>query len=487
MKLKILSIVIIISICLFLGYEKISSKIIGVSKTNIEDLEILKYLPRDNKLLFISNYQSSDIVNNFRKKFSIQNQAKLNVFKNSILTYLGIDLGKNKLENIYNNELTISTYESNKKNIDDTLIVFKIKKNKDLNDLLNITNIVNETEKVVKIYRENKLNYLNYIYLTHDNYILASSDKELIIESIASSKGNKITNNYYNEIKNNFKNQNNILFTKNLENNFLLNNENFHNGNSDLIATEFTLKDKNLVWKSYLINNKKNLDTATYKELIKKSEINKDNYQIFIFNDLNNSMDYIIPLGIDNIEQSFLKELNLKLKQEALLLIFNNNWIITFQNNNENKKSINKIEILKNFNKNSINKNNNIYSIYSKDILEQEENDIKQVTYGNIFSAESDQLILFSNNLINEKNISLITNKFLNLNVNSNSRKFLYKTLYVKDSLKKKATLASYLDNINNFLQNSINLSDLEFRETIEQSIPENNPIFYTETSLKIS
>ena len=487
MKLKILSIVIIISICLFFVYEKISSKTIGVTNTNIEDLEILKYLPRDNKLLFISNYQSSDIVNNIRKKFTIKNQAKLNLFKNSILTYLGIDLGENKLADIYNNELTISTYESNKKNIDDTLIVFKIKKNKDLNDLLNITNIVNETDKVVKIYRENKLNYLNYIYLTHDNYILASSDKKLIIESIASSKDNKITNNYYNEIKNNFKNQNNILFTKNLENNFLLNNENFHKGNADLIATEFTLKDKNLVCKSYLINNKKNLDTASYKKLIKESEINQDNYQISIFNDLNNSMDYIIGLSSDNIEKSFLQELNLKLKQESLLLIFNNNWIITFQNNNENKKSINKIEILKNFNKNSIKRNNNIYSIYSKDILEQEENDIKQVTYGNIFSAESDELILFSNNLINEENISLLTNKFLNLNGHSDSRKFLYKTLYVKGSLTKKAPFSSYLDNINNFLQNSINLSDLEFRETIEQTIPENNPIIYTETSLKIS
>ena len=103
--------------------------------TNIEQLNILKYIPENNKLLFISNLDSFNIVNNNEKDKNPTNKDNFFLIKDSILDYLGIDLGNNKLEDIYNNELIISTFENNKKLEDDILIVFKIKPEKTIDDL----------------------------------------------------------------------------------------------------------------------------------------------------------------------------------------------------------------------------------------------------------------------------------------------------------------------------------------------------------------
>ena len=50
---------------------------------------------------------------------------------------------------------------------------------------------IDQTNEIIPIYRENKINFLNYIYKTEDNYIIASSDKKLIKNSISSSKNFK--------------------------------------------------------------------------------------------------------------------------------------------------------------------------------------------------------------------------------------------------------------------------------------------------------
>jgi len=97
--------------------------------TNIEELNILKYIPEKNKLLFISNLDSFNIINNNEKDKNPKNQDNFILIKDSILDYLGIDLRNNKLEDIYDNELIIATFEDNKNLKDDILIVFKIKQN----------------------------------------------------------------------------------------------------------------------------------------------------------------------------------------------------------------------------------------------------------------------------------------------------------------------------------------------------------------------
>ena len=71
------------------------------------------------------------------------------------------------------------------------MIVFKIKPEKTIDDLLNLPNKIDQIDKIISINRENKINFLTYRYRTEDNYIIASSDKKLIKNSIISNENFK--------------------------------------------------------------------------------------------------------------------------------------------------------------------------------------------------------------------------------------------------------------------------------------------------------
>ena len=159
MKLRVVAIILLLSLLLFLGFKKVSTNKNKEQSTNIEQLNILKYAPENNKLLFISNLDSFHINNNEKDKNST-NQDDFVLIKDSILDYLGIDLGNNKLEDIYNNELIISTYGKNKKVKDDILIVFKIKPEKTIADMLNLPSKFDQTDEIIPIYR------INYVLFT---------------------------------------------------------------------------------------------------------------------------------------------------------------------------------------------------------------------------------------------------------------------------------------------------------------------------------
>ncbi len=259
MNIKLLTVITVLFLYLFCGSEKISYSLNEVSQNDITELKILKYLPKDNKTFFISNTKISKIAKSLRKNYEINEQDELDLFKNSVLAYLGIDLSTNKLEDIYNDEIIITTHNNKEKEIDDLLIIFKIKETNDIDNVLNLTNKIDKPDQLIKILRENKLNYLNYIYRTNDNYIITSSNKNLILEALESSKiDKKLRTNYIliKEILNNFKNENNILLTKNFKTNLLLNNE-FYPSKKDYLVTLFNHKDKEIVLKSYLVNNNK--------------------------------------------------------------------------------------------------------------------------------------------------------------------------------------------------------------------------------------
>jgi len=119
MRLRVIAIIILLSLLLVFGFKKVSANKNKEQSTNIEQLNILKYIPEKNKLLFISNLDSFDIINNNQKDKNPKNQDNFILIKDSIFDYLGIDLGNNKLEDIYDNELIVSTFENNKKIKDD--------------------------------------------------------------------------------------------------------------------------------------------------------------------------------------------------------------------------------------------------------------------------------------------------------------------------------------------------------------------------------
>ena len=156
MKLRVVALILLVSLLLFFGFKKVSVNKNKEQSKNIEQLNILKYIPENNNLLFISNLDSFNIVKNNVKDNNQKNQDNFVLIQESILDYLGIDLGNKKLEDIYNNELIISTFENNKKPKDDILIVFKIKPEKTIEDLLNLPNKIDQLDEIISITEKTK-------------------------------------------------------------------------------------------------------------------------------------------------------------------------------------------------------------------------------------------------------------------------------------------------------------------------------------------
>ena len=459
MNIKHLTVITILSLCCIFGFEQISYSLNKVRQDDISELKILNYLPKDNKTFFISNTKSSKITKAIRKNFETKNQDELILIKNSLLAYLGIDLGTNKLEDIYNNELAITTYDNKEKNIDDILIIFKIKEKKDIDDILNLANKIDEPDKLIKIFREDKLNYLKYVYRTNDNYIITSSNKNLILDALQSiniDKNIEKKDISFKEVLNNFKNEHNIFVSNNFKTNELLNSKNYPIKKGDYLVTLFNFKDKDILLKSYLINNNENSDFISNKNIDTENMLDKKNYQIAIYNDLLDSNKYLDNIELNSFEKDIIKELNNKLKQDILFLGSDNNWLVIYDKNNS---SFENIKLLEDFNKNSLENNNNIYTIYSKDILKKEEKIIKQTNYKKIFLVQTDKLNFISNTLINEADIDLISNEFFSLRDDSHAKYFLNKKINLKNPYLRQYKDFSYLEDINYFFKNVINVS----------------------------
>ena len=191
------------------------------------------------------------------------------------------------------------------------------------------------------------------------------------------------------------KNQNNILFTKKFRESIFFNKEIFTKKNGYIIATTFDLKNKNLILKSYLLNNKKNLDILSYNKLIDKKNTTEDNPEVSIFSDIQNFERYLKPL-INDFEHSFFEDFNHNPNQDILIINSKKDWLITFEKNTDNLFDLSALKILKDFNKYSLKQNENTYSIYSKDILEEKNDVIKQLTIENIYSIVAEGLKIFT-------------------------------------------------------------------------------------------
>ena len=481
MRLRLSVTIILLSLLFFFGLKKITNNKIENKNKNISESNIIRYLPRNNKLFFISNL---DISNNkdFNTRLNTNQKDDLVLLKNGIFAYLGVDIGNEKLENIYNNELIISTYENKIKSKDDILIVFKIKQGKNIDDLLNLPDKIDNIDEILPIIRENKLSYLKYIYRTSNNYIIASSNKKLISDSLDSNnKFTKTRENYLRKTLSNFKDEKNILFKNVKEKNLYFVNEFPLEIFEDNIATTFSLKNENLILKSYLINDKNNLNIANYDDLTNENIKSKNKYQNYIYSDLEDCINYLFP-SVSNFEKSFLKELKQISNYNTLLLTSKNKWMFAFQKDN---LIINDLQKIKNLNKYSLEKNDNIFSIYSKDILEEKNDIVKKTHYGDIYSIDSEDLFLVSNNLISSEDVNFISDKFNELN-NINKNSFLFKKIDVIGINFYKNKYFSDNNDLNFLLKNLINVTNEEFIEVVKQSIPEKQPIYYSENKFKI-
>jgi len=150
------------------------------------------------------------------------------------------------------------------------------------------------------------------------------------------------------------------------------NKEIFPENNGDKIATIFDFKNKQLILKSYLLNNKKNIDILTYEKLMNKENSNEDNPENLIFCDTKNFDKLLNPL-INDFQLSFFEEFNQNNNQNILILNSNKDWLITFEKNNEDQFDLSSLKKLKDFIKYTLEQNDDIYSIYSIDILEEKD------------------------------------------------------------------------------------------------------------------
>ena len=90
MKLRVVAIILLLSLLIFFGFKKVSANKNKEQSRNIEQLNILKYIPENNKLLFISNLDNFNIVNNDEKDENTPNQDNfiLKIIKISSLRFL---------------------------------------------------------------------------------------------------------------------------------------------------------------------------------------------------------------------------------------------------------------------------------------------------------------------------------------------------------------------------------------------------------------
>ena len=189
---------------------------------------------------------------------------------------------------------------------------------------------------------------------------------------------------------------------------------------------------------------------------------------------------------MNDFELNFFEEFNQKDNQNILILNTNKDWLITFEKNNENQFDLSASKKLKDFTKYTLKQNEDIYSIYSKDILEEKDNVIKELTYENIYSTEAGNLKIISNHLIDGKKLEKISKKFFNLKSNKDKSAVLYSKVDIKNGNSNKIEYFSNLQDLNFLIRNILKISNEESLEIIRQNIPEKNPILYTETILKI-
>jgi len=79
-----------------------------------------------------------------------------------------------------------------------------------------------------------------------------------------------------------------------------------------------------------------------------------------------------------------------------------------------------------------------------------------------------------------------VSKKFFNLKSNKNKSAFLYSKVDIKNGSSNKIEYFPNFQDLHFFIKNILKISNEEYLEIISQSIPEKNPILYTETSLKI-
>lgn len=446
--------------------------------SNISHVKILNYLPSNSDFTLVSNTKENEIKNFISENLTEKEKKELNIIKEGFLTYLGFDLQKT-LSDIYDNEFIISFYENNL-NKKDILFIFKIKPNENINNIFNTENNLNQLNKIIEFKRPGKLNFIKYIYQTEGNYIITSTKKSLIKDTLKSlNDNNTISSNKL--ISNNEQIHQANFFS--ISKNIISNQDSKDNQIENLITT-FNFEKDNIKIKSFLydvetypINNIDNLiDTKT---IIFSNQISKYEDQFdFLF---------------DQIEQKELfNEISQFINYTKLFITKENDWVFVLSNNSENNISFDKLISLKNFKKEKIDIDNSSFSIFTRDKLELENNNIIYKKEKSIFSLTDNNNKYISNNFDELLNI----NKFIDIydlsvsnDISEISNKYSYNDrLFISNIDKNELErYFNFLKNLKIFTNKKLTYSLENININIAQKIPELNERIYLEANLKFN
>lgn len=446
--------------------------------SNISHVKILNYLPSNSDFTLVSNTKENEIKNFISENLTEKEKKELNIIKEGFLTYLGFDLQK-MLSDIYDNEFIISFYENNL-NKKDILFIFKIKPNENINNIFNTENNLNQLNKIIEFKRPGKLNFIKYIYQTEGNYIITSTKKSLIKDTLKSlNDNNTISSNKLISNKEQIHQANFFSISKNI-----ISNQDSKDNQIENLITTFNFEKDNIKIKSFLydvetypINNIDNLiDTKT---IIFSNQISKYEDQFdFLF---------------DQIEQKELfNEISQFINYTKLFITKENDWVFVLSNNSENNISFDKLISLKNFKKEKIDIDNSSFSIFTRDKLELENNNIIYKKEKSIFSLTDNNNKYISNNFDELLNI----NKFIDIydlsvsnDISEISNKYSYNDrLFISNIDKNELErYFNFLKNLKIFTNKKLTYSLENININIAQKIPELNERIYLEANLKFN
>ena len=475
MNNKLKKIILVIFTFLFAIFLlNIYIKGLKTNKSDISNMNIINYIPSNYEFTIISNSKNNDIKKYINENISEKKRDELNIIKDSIISYLGFDL-QEKIDDIYDNEFAL-TFVENKLNKSDILLIFKLKKNKDVNHIINIGEEVNKSDQIIELKRLGKLNYISHIFHTKDNYIIASSNKKLIDISLQ-SKNNINTILSKNLIPDDI-NLKEIKLLSISKNPLKKDNKTINN-----IITIINSEDNKIKLRSFSSNigkiNTKNLSNQTdkIKDIIFTNEYSPYNQSIkLLHNDIN--------------QKEFIEEISQKINNKLLLITNNNNWVLCFNRKLNNIISIDQFNFLKKYKKEDLYINNIDYTIFTNDRLKVKGTNIIYDKENPIFSLKDEENIYISNNfdtLLDVREETYLSDLYLNAFYEIKPYKYIFNdVLFIKQINNKQ--LLNYFKSFKN-LQYFINteLFSLEnINIKINQVIPEKNESIYLESSLKI-
>ena len=472
--------IIIFSTFLFLIFLlTIFFKGIEENKSDITNMNILNYIPNDYELTILSNTTNQNIKNYINENISKKKREELNIIKDSFISYLGFDL-QEKLEDIYDNELAL-TFFGNKLNKKDILLIFKLKKNKDLNDVINIGDEVIKSDQILELKRLGKLNYISHIFQTKDNYIIASSNKKLIDSSLQSN--NDITK---------ILSVNRMPYDINLKEIKILSISKYINQNNSTsqenkifnqLITIINCENDKIKLRSFSL-----YDPRINKEII---ETQIDNVKDIIFTNKYSTYKQSINFLYNDIQQKdFVEEIFKEVNEKLLFITNHNNWVLCFKSKLPNKIVIDQFNFLKKYKKEDLSLKNINYTIYTNEKLKIKDNNIIYENDNPIFALEDEIYTYISNDFddllnINKNNIQY--SKYLNNYSDNIPNKYIFNDMFFIKNIKSKQISKYYktFKNLQYFLNNEL-LSLEDIKINISHIIPERNEKVYLESNIKL-